>query len=211
MAAVSVGVLGGAFDPPHVGHVALARTGIRVFSLERLLVRVVADPGHKEVEIPAETRLELARLAFAELPGSEVELDPFARTVDSLEALALADPVFLVGADEFAAFLSWKSPDRILELARLGVATRPGVDRSRQKAVLAELARPDRVTFFPLEPHVVSSTEIRARVAAGLGLAGLVPPEVATAIEGLGLYAAVAPPETGGMLGEEPTERTTPT
>jgi len=208
---VSVGLIGGAFDPPHVGHIALARRGIEAFSLDRLLVRVVADPGHKEVETPADTRLELARLAFAELPGTEVALDPFARTVDSLEALGLSEPVFLVGADEFAAFLTWKKPARILELARLGVATRPGVDRSRQEAVLAELAQPERVTFFPLEPHAVSSTEIRAHVAAGLPLAGLVPSEVAAAIERLGLYADVAPPETGGMLWEDPTERTTPT
>jgi len=208
---VSVGVLGGAFDPPHVGHVALGRTGLEVFALERLLVRVVADPGHKAVTTPAEARLELARLAFDELPGTEIALDPFARTVDSLEALGLAEPVFLVGADEFAAFLSWKEPDRILELARLGVATRPGVDRSRQEAVVAKLGRPERVTFFQLEPHEVSSTEIRARVAAGLPLTGFVRSEVAAAIERLGLYAHLALPETGGMLWEDPTERTTPT
>ena len=67
MAAVITGVLGGAFDPPHVGHVALARAGIEHFGLERLLVRVVAEPGHKDVATAPETRLALAELAFAPL------------------------------------------------------------------------------------------------------------------------------------------------
>ena len=106
MAAVTTGVLGGAFDPPHLGHVALARAGSARFGLGRLLVRVVAEPGHKDVATPPGVRLALAGLAFASLAGAEVALDPFARTVESLEALDLDNPVFLVGADEFADFLT---------------------------------------------------------------------------------------------------------
>ena len=121
-----MGVFGGMFDPPHRGHVALARAGVEHFALDRLLVRVVADPGHRTVETPAELRLQLADVAFADIPGAEVALDPCARTVDSLESLGLDDPVFLVGADEFVSFPAWKDPQRVLELARLGVATRPG-------------------------------------------------------------------------------------
>ena len=68
-------------------------------------------------------RLELAQLAFGGLSGVEIELDRHPRTVDSLEALHLPDPVFVIGADEFAHFLSWKQPERVLELARLGVGT----------------------------------------------------------------------------------------
>ncbi len=83
----AVGVLGGAFDPPHAGHLALATSAIERFSLERLLVRVVADPGHKEVGTPAEARLRLAELAFAGLDAAEVSLEPHGRTVDALEAL----------------------------------------------------------------------------------------------------------------------------
>jgi nicotinate-nucleotide adenylyltransferase len=211
MAAVTVGVLGGAFDPPHVGHVALARAGVERFGLARLLVRVVAEPGHKDVATAPEVRLALAGLAFASLAGAEVALDPFARTVDSLEALPLDDPVFLVGADEFADFLTWKEPDRVLSLARLGVATRPGVDRTGLDAVLARLARPDRVTLFDLEPHAVSSTAIRKRVAAGESIEGLVPVDVGHEIHRLGLYAPLARPETGGMLRIDPSERTSPT
>jgi len=211
VAAVTTGVLGGAFDPPHLGHVALARAGSARFGLGRLLVRVVAEPGHKDVATSPEVRLALAGLAFAPLVGVEVALDPFARTVDSLEALDLDNPVFLVGADEFADFLSWREPNRVLSLARLGVGTRPGVDRAALDAVLARLDRPDRVTLFDLEPHAVSSTVIRKRVATGESIDGLVPADVAREILRLGLYAGVARQGAGGMLGSNPSERTSPT
>src|SRR5919109_593444 len=123
-----LGILGGVFDPPHIGHLALARAAIAHFGLLRLLVRVVADPGHKVTVAPVEARLELARSAFAELPGAEVELDRHSRTVDSLEELQPPpDSIFLVGADELADLPTWKRPERVLELVRLGVARRPGV------------------------------------------------------------------------------------
>jgi nicotinate-nucleotide adenylyltransferase len=185
-----VGILGGAFDPPHVGHLAIARGGIERFGLDRLLVRVVAEPGHKATAAPADVRLALTRLAFQELREAVVELDPFPRTVDSLEALALHDPVFLVGADEFASFLGWKEPDRVLELARLGVATRPGYDSAVLDDVLRRLRRPQRVVFFEIEPLDVSSTVLREQIDKSGSLAGLVPPVVAAEIERLRLYDA---------------------
>jgi nicotinate-nucleotide adenylyltransferase len=191
VATVSVGVFGGAFDPPHVGHVELARVGIEHFDLDRLLVRVVEQPGHKDVRTAPQIRLLMSELAFAPLDEAEVALDPFARTVDSLEAMSLDDPVFLVGADEFATFLSWKEPERVLELSRLGVATRPGVDRSRLEDVLAALEHPDRVVFFEIEPLPVSSSEIRARAARGEPIDGLVPASVTAEIARLSLYSAV--------------------
>jgi nicotinate-nucleotide adenylyltransferase len=187
---VGVGVLGGAFDPPHDGHLALARGGIEHFGLRRLLVRVVERPGHKAVDTAADIRLELARLAFADIGEAEVQLDPFSRTVDSLEALELEDPVFLIGADEFADFLDWKEPDRVLELARLGVGERPGVSRTTIDTVLSRLARPERVELFEIEPHDVASSEIRLLVARREALDGLVPPGVAARIRELGLYRA---------------------
>jgi nicotinate-nucleotide adenylyltransferase len=184
----SVGILGGAFDPPHDGHVALAREAVDHFLLERLLVRVVADPGHKEVDTAPGLRLQLAELAFASLAAADVALDPFARTVDSLEQLQLANPVFLLGADELAAFPTWTRPERVLELARIGAATRPGIDLAVLEGVIASLPRPDRVELFPITPLPVSSSEIRRRVAAGLPIDALVPPAVAEAIDRLGLY-----------------------
>lgn len=188
MGVASTGILGGAFDPPHLGHVALARGALEVLGLNRLLVRVVADPGHKEVSTPAGIRLALARLAFAELPSTEVELDAHARTVDSLAELELPDPVFIVGADEFAGFLAWKEPARVLELARLAVGTRPGYPPGLLDAVLDALPHPERVLFFEIPPTEVSSSEVRERAARGEPLAGLVPPPVAAEIARLGLY-----------------------
>ncbi len=188
MGVSAFGVLGGAFDPPHLGHLALARGGVERFALERLLVRVVADPGHRTVTAPAEARLRLAELAFAVLAEAEVALDPHPRTIDSLGALGLSDPVFLVGADEFASFTTWKEHDRVLELARLGVAMRPGYPRERLEAVREGLASPERVVFFEIEPQPISSSSIRALVAAGEAIDGLVPAPVAAEIDRLGLY-----------------------
>jgi nicotinate-nucleotide adenylyltransferase len=179
------GLFGAVFDPPHAGHVALLRDARAHFDFDRLVVLVVAEPGHKHVGTAATVRLDLARLAF---PDTDVELDLHARTVDMLRERRFDDPVFLVGADQFADFLGWKDPDGVLELARLAVATRPGYPRERLQRVLVELARPDRVSFFAIEPHAVSSSEIRARVARGEPIAGLVPPAVAAEIERLGLY-----------------------
>jgi len=179
------GLYGAAFDPPHNGHVALLRDARAHFEFDRVVVLVSADPGHKEVDTSASDRLALARAAF---PDEEVDVDPHPRTVDLLRERKFDDPVFLVGADEFADFLSWKDPDGVLELAQLGVATRPGYPRERLDRVLAELARPDRVSFFEIEPVSVSSTDVRARVARGKPIDGLVPPAVAAEIERLGLY-----------------------
>ena len=179
------GLLGGAFDPPHVGHVVLADTAERELGLSEVVVVVVADPGHKDVHCPAETRLALAQAAF---PDRAVELDRHARTVDMLRAGRWDDPVFLIGADEFAAFPAWKEPDAVLELARLGVASRPGYPRERLEEVLARLSRPDRVVFFEIDPIRVSSSEIREKVGRGEAIDGLVPPAVAAEIADRGLY-----------------------
>lgn len=184
---MAVGILGGAFDPPHHGHVALARAALERLGLERLLVLVVAEPGHKGTVAPADARLELARLAFDD-PRIDVELDRHSRTVDSLEALRLPDAVFVLGADEFVDFAAWKRPERVLELARLAVAQRPGVPDERVREAHARLPAPDRVSFFELEPTPVSSTMIRERVSRGEPVDDVVPPEVADAIRRLGLY-----------------------
>ena len=179
------GLFGSVFDPPHNGHVALLRDAKAHFGLDRVVVLVVAEPGHKHVATDAGIRLGLARAAF---PGEDVELDPNARTIDTLRERRFDDPVFLVGADQFADFLSWKDPNGVLELARLGVATRPGFPRDRLEPVLSALARPERVELFEIEPLDVSSSEIRERVAHGEPIDGLVPAEVAMDIARLGLY-----------------------
>ena len=187
---MTTGLLGGAFDPPHGGHVALAVEAVGRFELDRLVVLVVAEPGHKPVQTPVEDRVELARAAFAGVPLAEVRREDHAYTVDSLRAGAF-DPettVFLVGADEFADFLTWKDYDEILDRVRLGVATRPGYPRERLEPVLAALRRPERVELFEIPAVDVSSTDVRARLERGEPADALVPREVADRIVERGLY-----------------------
>jgi nicotinate-nucleotide adenylyltransferase len=179
------GLLGGTFNPPHNGHLALARAAIDHFDLADLAVLVAARPGHKEVQLDADTRLRLAQAAF---PDYEVEVDPYERTVDMLKAGRWRDPLFLIGADEFTDFLTWKDPDGVIARARLGVATRPGYPRDRLDAVLGGLSQPERVELFEIEPVPISSRELRDRVARGEPIDGLVPPAVAQLIESEGLY-----------------------
>jgi nicotinate-nucleotide adenylyltransferase len=182
---MAVGLFGGAFDPPHAGHVELARAAKERFELPRLTVLVAERPGHKDVELPADVRLELARAAF---PDDDVRLDPHPRTVDLLRTERFDDPIFLVGADQFIDFLTWKEPEAVLELTRLGVATRPGFDPGLLDVVLRSLDRPGRVLFFEIEPTPVASREIRILAAEGEPLRGLVPPAVERLIRERGLY-----------------------
>jgi nicotinate-nucleotide adenylyltransferase len=179
------GLFGGAFDPPHVGHVALANAAKRHFGLPQLTILVDEHPGHKETFLPAETRLELAKAAF---PDDDVRLDPYPRTLDLLRGESFDDPLFIIGADQFSDFLSWKDPDAVLERARLAVATRPGYPRERLDAVLEELDQPERVVFFDIEPNPAASRKIRALAEAGAPLGGLVPDAVEKLIQERGLY-----------------------
>jgi nicotinate (nicotinamide) nucleotide adenylyltransferase len=179
------GLYGGAFDPPHLGHVAVARAAKRVYGIPRLVVLVSEHPGHKDTDLSAADRLALARAAF---PHDDVRLDQHSRTIDLLRSESFADPLFIVGADEFCDFLSWKEPDAVLELTRLAVATRPGFPRERLERVLRQLDHPERVRFFDIEPNPAASREIRARAEAGEPLEGLVPPAVADLIASRGMY-----------------------
>jgi nicotinate-nucleotide adenylyltransferase len=182
------GILGGVFDPPHNGHLALSRAAISALRLKRLLVLVVAEPGHKQASTSADTRLALARLAFGEMPAAVVELDHHARTVDSLEERRLADAYFILGADELADLEHWKSPHRVLELVRLAVAMRPGVSHDAVAAVAGRLSAPGRIVEFDMTPVAISSSDVRARVARGEAVDELVPASVAAEISRLGLY-----------------------
>ena len=178
---------GGAFDPPHLGHVAVADAARARFGVERLVVLVAERPGHRDVHGTIEERLELARAAF---PVDDVRLDPYPRTVELLRAERFEEPVFVVGADQFCDFPTWTEPDEVLARTRLAVATRPGFPRERLERVLAGVARPERVLFFEIEPNPNASRDVRARAAAGEPLDGLVPPAVAALIEERRLYRA---------------------
>lgn len=176
---------GGAFDPPHLGHVAVADAVRGRFGADRLVVLVNERPAHRSVHASADDRLALARAAF---PRDEVRLDPHPRTVELLRAEGLDDPVFVVGADQFRNFLNWSEPNEVLELARIAVATRPGHPREALAGVLTQLDEPARVLFFEIEPNPAASRDVRARIAAGEPLDGLVPPAVARLIAERGLY-----------------------
>jgi nicotinate-nucleotide adenylyltransferase len=183
---VGVTVLyGGAFDPPHLGHVAVADAARKRFEVDRLVVLVSERPAHRAVHASAGDRLALARAAF---PRDDVRLDPYPRTVELLRAERFDDPVFVVGADQFRNFLEWSEPAEVLERTRIAVATRPGFTRAELDGVLAQLDRPDRVLFFEIEPNPAASKEVRARVAAGEPLDNLVPAAVAKLVSERGLY-----------------------
>ena len=192
---MTTGLLGGAFDPPHSAHLVLADAAIRRFELERLVVVVTGDPPHKRVDTDAETRYRLAEAAFAgrpkvELSRFEIEAEgpSYTERTARWARRVWGDVIFLVGADEFASFLSWHDPDAVLAEVRLGVATRPGYRRERLDDVLARLERPDRVELFEIEAVGVSSTDVRDRVARGEPIDDLVPASVAALIDELRLY-----------------------
>ena len=174
------GILGGTFDPPQNGHVALARAALEQLPIDRLLVLVVADPGHRATVADAETRLQLARAAFSGL--GDVVLDLNAFTVDAVRGGRFGDALFLVGADEGAVFPSWEDPEEVLRWVKLAVGTRSGYPPP-------DLERyGDRVVAFESASPAVSSSEVRERVARGEEIGELVPEAVAGAISRLGLY-----------------------
>jgi nicotinate-nucleotide adenylyltransferase len=174
---VRTAILGGAFDPPHLGHVALAEGALGALGADRLLILVVANPGHKRAGLDAETRLALARLAFAGLPNTEVRLDDHAYTVDYLRDVRPEDAVLVIGADQWAMFDTWREPEEIKRLIPIAVAARPGG------------AQPEgEVEVFQIDQLPISSSDVRGRVARGESIEDLVPPAVAREIERRGLY-----------------------
>jgi nicotinate-nucleotide adenylyltransferase len=181
---VTTGLLGGTFNPPHNGHVRLARTAKEQFDLDELRVLVAANPPHKEVDVDADTRVALAKLAF---PDDIVVRDDHPYSIDTVSGFG-DDAIFLVGADQFASFLTWERPDDLLEKVRLGVATRPGYPREVLDSVLSQLRRPERVELFEMEPVPISSSEIRQRVRRHEPIDELVPEPVAREIERRHLY-----------------------
>lgn len=177
---MGVVLYGGAFDPPHVGHIAVADAARKRFGVERLVILVSERPAHRQTHASAEDRLALAHAAF---PRDDVRLDRHPRTIDLLRSDRFHDPVFVVGADQFAGFLDWAEPDEVLERATLAVATRPGFAREQLDVVLAQLARPERVVFLDIEPNPAASTDIRAGSSPED-----IPPAVAQLIENRWLY-----------------------
>ena len=172
---MTVAFLGGFFDPPLLGHVALAEGARDQLGADRLLVLVAERPGHKGAFADAETRRRLAELALGRF--GDVVLDDHAYTVDYLREALLDRPYFVLGADEWERFGAWREPKEVQRLARIAVGGRPGHPPPEGDIAVLEI-----------DERPISSREIRARVAAGEPIDDLVPREVAAEIERLGLY-----------------------
>jgi nicotinate-nucleotide adenylyltransferase len=195
----ALGVLGGAFNPPHVGHLLLAQEARWQLELDRVLLMVTGVAPHKEIEEDpgAEVRLEMAGLAAADDEGVEaseleVEREGPSYAYRTLELLAEAEPerelVFLTGADVAASLESWERPERVVELARLAVVPRQDTEMEEVRSTLERLGAADRAEIIEMPLCGVSSTMIRQRAKAGQPLRHLVPDPVAELIGERGLY-----------------------
>ena len=187
-----LGVLGGTFDPPHVGHLVAALDSRAALDLDRVLLVVAGDPWQKRdrVVASARDRLALVTAAVADIPGLEasaieVEREGASVTADTLEALTADDrELFLIlGADAVANMSTWKRLEDTSALASVVVVERAG-----------EHAEPPgdgwSVHHVAIPRLDVSSSDIRARLAAGRPIEGLVPPAVVREIADRALYTA---------------------
>ena len=198
-----LGIFGGTFDPPHVGHLLAAVDAFERLALDRLVfVPAAVQPLKAEAgSSRAEHRLAMVRaLAGADsrfaVDPIEIDRAGLSYTVDTLAELARRHPdaerFFLVGADTVGSFTKWREPGRVLRLARLVVLRRTfdGADESPAAVLGPLMTEPGTEAPLVLETRRVdlSSTEVRARVRAGLSIRGFVPDAIAAYIERAGLY-----------------------
>jgi len=200
-ALTSLGILGGTFNPPHLGHLAIAQSALRELALQRVVLMPARTPPHKQVaEDPgSERRLAMCRLLVDGTDGlsacsMELEREGASYTVDTLDAIAASHPAaeltLIVGADIARTLPSWREPEKLLGLARLAVAPRSGAAREQVSQALGALDAPVRLRFLDAPVLDVSSSLVRERTAAGGPLADLVGARVAAFIGEQGLYGA---------------------
>jgi nicotinate-nucleotide adenylyltransferase len=194
-----VGILGGTFNPPHIGHLSVARAALEQLQLARVVLVPARTPPHKAIECEPgpEHRFEMCRLTVAadeRIEVSRVELDREgpSYTVDTLRLLHEQAPdaelTLIVGSDMAVDLPRWRDPEGILGLASLAVAARAGAERETVRRRLAALRGAERVAFLDMEEVDVSSSLVRERVARGLEIKDLVADGVAEYIEDHGLY-----------------------
>jgi len=195
-----IGVLGSAFNPPHLGHLALAQEALWQLGLEEVVLVPTGEAPHKRIldDPGRELRLAMTRLAAADDPRFtvstlEVERDGPSYTYETLELLAREkgepDLVFVLGADAAIGLESWREPRRVVDLARLAVARRSGVSDADVGAVMRSLGAAGRATMLEMPQFGVSSSAVRERAAAARPLRYLVPEAVARFIEEKGIYS----------------------
>ncbi len=195
-----VGVLGSAFNPPHLGHLALAQEALWQLGLSEVVLVPTGEAPHKRIaEDPGrELRMTMTRLAAADdsrfsVSSLEVDRDGPSYTYETLELLAAEkgerELVFVMGADAAVGLESWRKPERVAELARLAVARRSGVSDAEVGAVLRSLGAGGRATMLEMPQFGVSSSAVRDRAREGRPLRYLVPEPVARIIEEKGIYS----------------------
>lgn len=196
-----LGILGGTFNPPHLGHLVCAQEAYRELALDRVLFIPAGIPPHKPVdeEPGGAHRLELCRLAIEgddRFAVCDLELRRAGPsfTVDTLNELHTQEPtndLFLIlGGDIAAGLPHWREPERVLELATVAIAKRRGTARAAVEAALARIDGGDRARFFAMPRIGISSTIVRRRARAGQPIRYFVPDGVADYIERNGLYRA---------------------
>ena len=188
-----IGVFGGAFDPPHNAHLALAKTALVELELDALHVIPTGQAWHKPRTLSApEHRLNMARLAFGDMPRVLVDDREIKRagptfTIDTLQALQAENPgaqlYLMMGADQFSAFRQWHQWQKILQIAIICIAARPRFDGSEGQ--FDSLKQPEmRLLTLQMPEMPVSATQIRQLIAGGLGenagLPNLLPSAVAS-------------------------------
>jgi nicotinate-nucleotide adenylyltransferase len=196
---VRIGVFGGTFNPPHLGHLVCAQEAYVQLGLDLVVLIPVSIPPHKPLEDDPgpQHRLDLCRLAVADderFAVSDLEtLRPGpSYTVDTLQELHANEPdheLFLIlGGDVAAGLPRWRAPESVVALATPAVANRRGTPRARAIEALSELPGGASARFFSMPSIGVSSTMIRRRVKAGQPIRYLVPDAVAAYIEAKGMY-----------------------
>lgn len=198
---MKVGVMGGTFDPIHLAHLILAEQARVFLGLDRVLFVPAGAPWRKADRriAPVADRVAMVRAALAGDPYFEVSLIESERrgpsyTVDTLSVLQRqlgpqAELHFILGQDALADLPNWREPTRIVQLARLAVAARPGCPPPDPTAL--ERAVPgirERIDVVPMPQVDISSTDIRRRVAQGISIRFLVPAAVEAYITAHGLY-----------------------
>ena len=198
---MKLGILGGTFNPPHIGHLVCAQEAFDQLGLDRVVLMPAGVPPHKQVasDPGGEARYELCRRAVQgddRFDVSRLELDRPGRsfTVDTLRALHDHNPqddiTFIAGGDMARSLPSWHEPEALLALATLAVAERAGDQRDAIAAAIEPLNGSERVRFFDMPRVDVSSSLVRERVAAGRPIRYLVPDAVADAIAQNDWYSA---------------------
>jgi nicotinate-nucleotide adenylyltransferase len=195
----AIGVLGSAFNPPHLGHLALAQEAMWQLGLDEVVLVPTGEAPHKRIaEDPGrEARMEMTRLAAADddrfaVSALEIDREGPSYTYETLEALAeeRADRklVFVMGADAAVGLGSWRDPGRVVELASLAVARRDGVADDDVAGVMRGLGCEERMTMVDMPRLGVSSSALRERAKQGRPLRYLVPQPVADYVEEKGIY-----------------------